>query len=67
MNWDQIAGQWKQIKGSAKQQWGQLTDSDLDAIDGRKDVLVGKLQEKYGIAKEAAEGQVENWYKSVNA
>jgi len=67
MNWDQIAGKWKQVKGSAKQQWGQLTDSDLDAIDGRKDVLVGKLQEKYGIAKEAAEGQVENWLKNVNA
>ena len=52
MNWDQIEGKWKQAKGSLKTQWGKLTDDDLDAIAGQRDKLVGKLQERYGYAKE---------------
>ncbi|TQM94042.1 CsbD family protein [Roseinatronobacter monicus] len=61
MNWDQIEGKWKQIKGSAKDQWGKLTDDDLDQAAGKRDKLVGKIQERYGIAKDEAEKQVDEW------
>jgi len=61
MNWDQIEGKWKQLKGSAKEQWGKLTDDDLDRAAGKRDQLVGQIQEKYGIAKQEAEKQVDDW------
>ena len=61
MNWDQIQGKWKQYKGEAQAKWGKLTDDDLDVINGERDVLAGKIQEKYGIAKEEAEKQVEEF------
>lgn len=61
MNWDTIEGKWKQMKGSVKQQWGKLTDDDLDVIAGKKDVLVGKLQERYGITRDEATKQVRDW------
>jgi len=61
MNWDQIEGKWTQMKGSAKDQWGKLTDDDLDRAAGKRDKLVGKIQERYGIAKEEAEKQVDAW------
>jgi len=61
MNWDQVEGKWKQFKGSAKENWGKLTDDDLDQAEGKRDKLVGKIQEKYGIAKEEAEKQVDAW------
>lgn len=61
MNWDQVEGKWKQFKGSAKEQWGKLTDDDLDQAAGKRDKLVGKIQERYGIAKEEAEKQVDAW------
>jgi uncharacterized protein YjbJ (UPF0337 family) len=61
MNSDQLKGKWKQLKGSVKQRWGKLTDDDLDVIDGKHDQLIGKLQERYGIAREAAQKQVEEW------
>jgi uncharacterized protein YjbJ (UPF0337 family) len=61
MNWDQAKGKWKQLKGSAKTQWGKLTDDDLEVIAGQQDVLVGKIQERYGITKEAALKQVDDW------
>ena len=51
MNWDIIQGKWDQIKGSAKQQWGELTDDELTQINGDRDKLAGKLQERYGWAK----------------
>jgi uncharacterized protein YjbJ (UPF0337 family) len=54
MNWDQIAGQWTQLKGKAREQWGKLTDDDLDVVAGNRDKLVGMLQERYGFAKERA-------------
>ena len=59
--WDRIAGSWKQVKGSARTQWGKLTDDDLEQIKGQRDVLVGKLQEHYGIAKEEAHKQASAW------
>jgi uncharacterized protein YjbJ (UPF0337 family) len=61
MNSDQLAGKWKQMKGSAKQQWGKLTDDDLDVINGQQDTLIGKIQERYGIAKEEAQKQADAW------
>ena len=55
MNSDQFEGKWKQLKGSVKQQWGKLTDDDVATLSGKKDELVGKLQERYGYTKEQAE------------
>jgi uncharacterized protein YjbJ (UPF0337 family) len=66
MNWDEIAGKWKQSVGKAKEKWGKLTDDDLTAINGKKDQLVGKIQERYGIAKEAAEKQVDEFTRSYD-
>lgn len=65
MNWDQVQGKWKQLKGSAKEKWDDLTDDDLTQIEGSRDKLVGKVQEKYGLAKEAAEKEVDSWSKGV--
>lgn len=65
MNWDIVKGKWKQASGSAKTQWGKLTDDELTQIEGNRDKLVGKVQEKYGVAKEEAEKQVDDWAKSV--
>jgi uncharacterized protein YjbJ (UPF0337 family) len=65
MNWNQIEGKWKQLKGSAKARWGELTDSDFDLINGRREQLVGLIQERYGIAKDEAETQVNDWAAST--
>lgn len=64
MNWDQAKGQWKQIKGKALEQWGKLTDDDLDVIDGKREQLAGRIQERYGVTREEAEKQVEQWQSS---
>ncbi len=64
MNSDQLQGKWKQMKGSVKERWGKLTDDDIDIINGQNDQLVGKIQEKYGIAKEEAQRQVEDWIRT---
>ena len=64
MNWDRVEGNWKQLKGKAKQKWGQLTDDQLDVIAGNRDQLVGQVQEAYGIAKDEAEKQVDEWGKT---
>jgi len=61
MNWEQIEGQWLQLAGKAKSQWGKLTDDDLADVAGKKDQLIGKLQVRYGILKEVAEKQVSTW------
>ena len=61
MNWDQIEGKWKQAKGAVKQQWGKLTDDDLDVINGKQDQLLGKIQERYGITREEAQKQLDSW------
>lgn len=66
MNWDQIQGKWKQYKGLARKKWGKLTDNDLEVIAGKKDILVGKLQELYGIGKEEAQRQIEAWSKTLS-
>ncbi len=66
MNWDVIEGNWKQVVGKAKAQWGKLTDDDLDVVAGRRDQLAGKIQERYGIAKDDAEQQLAAWQKSAS-
>lgn len=63
MNWDRIEGNWKQAKGKVKEQWGRLTDDHLDIIDGRRERLLGQIQESYGIAMDEAESQVQAWEK----
>ncbi|MEX0758030.1 MAG: CsbD family protein [Tistlia sp.] len=63
MNWDQIKGKWTQMKGMAREQWGDLTDDDLERAAGDRDQLIGRIQERYGIAKEEAERQVDDWSK----
>ena len=65
MNWEQVQGQWKQLKGKLKMKWGKLTDDDLDVIAGQKDILVGKIQERYGLKKEEALRQVEEWNSTL--
>jgi uncharacterized protein YjbJ (UPF0337 family) len=67
MNWDQIEGKWKQSIGQVKEKWGKLTDDDLTLISGKKDQLVGRIQERYGIAKVAAEKQVDEFTRSFRA
>jgi len=67
MNWEQIEGKWKQLRGSAKAKWGKLNDNDFDVISGRREQLVGLIQQRYGLAKEAAEKQVNDWAASVES
>jgi uncharacterized protein YjbJ (UPF0337 family) len=61
MNWDQVEGNWKQLKGKARQKWGQLTDDELDRVSGRREELVGLIQERYGKARDQAEREVNEW------
>ncbi len=61
MNWDTIKGNWKQMTGKVKEEWGDLTDDDITEAEGDRDQLVGKIQAKYGIAKEEAEKQVDSF------
>ena len=56
--WDRIEGSWKQLTGKAKEQWGKLTDDDLNEIAGKRDQLAGKIQERYGYAKDKAEEEI---------
>ena len=61
MNWDQIEGNWKQIKGNIQQQWAKLTDNDLDLVNGKREELAGKIQAAYGVSKDEAEKQLDDW------
>ena len=61
MNWDQIEGNWKQLKGKALENWGELTNDELDQARGERDQLVGLIQEKYGKARADAEKEVDEW------
>jgi uncharacterized protein YjbJ (UPF0337 family) len=64
MNWDRVEGKWKQASGKVKEKWGKLTDDDLQTIAGKRDQLVGRIQERYGIARDVAEKQVEEFSKA---
>ncbi|WP_130833343.1 CsbD family protein [[Erwinia] mediterraneensis] len=61
MNRDETSGNWKQFKGKVKEKWGKLTDDDMTVIEGKRDQLVGKIQERYGYAKDEAEKEVSTW------
>ncbi|NNU42657.1 CsbD family protein [Ramlibacter montanisoli] len=64
MNQDRIQGRWKQLKGKVKEQWGKLTDDDLDVIAGRRDQLLGRIQQRHGLARDEADRQVSSWEQS---
>ena len=66
MNWDTIEGNWKQISGKAREKWGNLTDSDWQVVLGKKDQLVGRIQQRYGIAKDEASRQADEWARSLD-
>jgi uncharacterized protein YjbJ (UPF0337 family) len=65
MNWDSMQGKWKQVKGSVKERFGKLTDDDLQMIEGNRDKFVGRLQERYGYAKEEAQKRADEWCQTV--
>jgi uncharacterized protein YjbJ (UPF0337 family) len=65
MDWNRIEGNWKQFKGRAKEKWGRLTDDDLDVINGRREQLEGKIQERYGLAKDQTKQDVDAWFNSL--
>ena len=66
MNWDQIEGNWKQMKGSIRERWGKLTDDDLTVIAGKREKFVGKVQERYGITLEEAQRLSDEWAKVLH-
>jgi uncharacterized protein YjbJ (UPF0337 family) len=67
MNKDTLKGDWSMIKGKLKEKWGKLTDDDLTEINGKREQLVGKIQKRYGLAKEKAEQELANWEKHAEA
>ncbi|SEK20526.1 CsbD family protein [Pacificibacter marinus] len=66
MNWDQIKGEWKTVKGKARSKWGELTDDELDQVAGDREQLEGLIQKRYGKTKEAAKKDVDAWLKEVS-
>jgi len=66
MNWDQIEGNWTKAKGKLRAQWGKLTDDDLTVINGKREELAGRLQERYGYQKEQAEKEIDAWMKKAS-
>lgn len=66
MNEHTLKGEWNQMKGSVKQKWGELTDDDLSQIEGNRDKLVGRVQERYSHSKEDAERAVDDWRRENN-
>ncbi len=65
MNWDQIEGNWKQFTGKAREQWGDLTDNELQEAKGQREQMIGLVQEKYGKTREAAEREVSDWQNGL--
>jgi uncharacterized protein YjbJ (UPF0337 family) len=66
MNWDRIEGNWKQFTGKVREKWGYLNDNDLEKINGRRDQLEGVLQERYGIGRDVAKKNVDDWLKTLH-
>ncbi|MFI4931108.1 MAG: CsbD family protein [Burkholderiales bacterium] len=65
MNWERIQGNWRQLTGKAKEHWGKLTHDDWDIVAGRRDQFAGKVQERYGLAKEEAEKRIAEWERKA--
>ena len=65
MNHDRLQGNWKQFKGKVREKWGKLTDDQLDVINGRREILAGKIQELYGVSKDEAERQIREWERMI--
>ena len=65
MNWDQIAGSWKELQGKVREKWGKLTDDDLTVVAGKRDQLAGALQRRYGLAKDQAEKELDQFISSL--
>ena len=65
MDWDRIEGNWKSFKGKAKQQWGRLTDDDLNMVEGRREELEGRIQQQYGYHKDRARQEIDSWLNSL--
>jgi uncharacterized protein YjbJ (UPF0337 family) len=65
MDWNRVEGNWKQFKGAAKEKWGKLTDDDLNVIEGRREQLEGKLQQRYGFAKDQIHRDVDDWFRTL--
>jgi len=63
MNWDRIEGNWKQFTGKVQQQWAKLTDDDLQMVQGKREELIGRIQERYGYAKDQASREVDDWLR----
>jgi len=66
MNWDTIQGKWAEMKGKVREKWGKLTNSDLEEIGGKKDQLLGKLQQHYGYEKDKAEKEIDEFSRACN-
>ena len=66
MNWDRVEGNWKKFAGKVQEQWGKLTDDDIDVIEGRRETLSGRIQEIYGISQDEAERQIERFESSLS-
>src|ERR1044072_3170849 len=64
MDWNRVEGNWKQMKGKVKEQWGKLTDDDLDVVAGKRDQLEGRIQERYGYEKDRVKKEDDDWYSS---
>jgi uncharacterized protein YjbJ (UPF0337 family) len=67
MNWDQVEGNWKNLKGGIREKWAKLTDDDMELMAGKKDRIVGKLQERYGFAKDQAEAELDQYIASMDS
>jgi len=65
MNWDRVEGNWKEFKGKVKQQWGKLTDDDLDIVNGRRDELEGVIQKRYGYERDRTRQDVDRWLREA--
>ena len=67
MNWTQIEGRWQTLGGQLKSQWAKLTDDDVANIAGKRDQLLGKLQERYGVLKDDADKQIDKWIAMLHS
>ncbi len=65
MNWDLIEGKWTEFKGQVRSKWAKLTDDDMEAVGGKKDELIGRVQQRYGLQRDAAEAEVDSWIKQI--